>query len=73
MKCSVAKHVNAIPHPNDPQALFLQIFAIESVDHEDKLLSRETWWQCNLGTIFEGLNIRKDLQSMLKFKNRIQF
>ena len=46
---------------------------IESVNDEQKLLSRETWWQCHLGTIFDGLNIRKDLQSMIKFKNRIQY
>ena len=73
LKCAVAKHMKALEHPNDPQVNCLQIFAIEAVSDEEKLLSRETWWQCNLGTIFEGLNIRKDLQSMVKFQNRIQY
>ena len=57
----------------DAQLKFLDIIAIESVDNEKQLLARETWWQCHLGTIFDGLNIRKDLQSMIKFKNRIQY
>ena len=72
-KCSVAKHVKAVDHPTDPQVNFLGIVAIESVKNEEQLLARETWWQCHLGTIFEGLNIRRDLQSMVKFNNRIQF
>ena len=72
-KCAVAKHVRAVNHPVDPQANFLEIIAIESVNEENQLLARETWWQCHLGTIFEGLNIRKDLQSMVRFKNRVQF
>ena len=27
---------------------------------------RETWWQCNFGTIFKSLNVRKDIQSLMK-------
>ena len=72
-KCAVSKHIKADDHPVDAQLNFLQIIAIESVNDEQKLLARETWWQCHLGTIFEGLNIRKDLQSMIKFKNRVQY
>ena len=72
-KCAVSKHIKADDHPVDAQLNFLQIIAIESVYDEQQLLARETWWQCHLGTIFDGLNIRKDLQSMIKFKNRIQY
>ena len=72
-KCAVSKHLRAEDHPVDAQLKFLDIIAIESVDNEKQLLARETWWQCHLGTIFDGLNIRKDLQSMIKFKNRVQY
>ena len=65
-KCSVAHHVNAIDHPNDTTFSYLQIFAIEVVSDEIYLVRRETWWQCNLGTIFKGLNVTKDIQPMMK-------
>ena len=60
-KCSVAHHVHAMDHSNDITFSYLQIFAIEAVSDETCLLRRETWWQCNLGTIFKGLNVRKDI------------
>ena len=72
-KCAVAKHIKADVHPVDAQFKFLEIIAIESVEDEKQLLARETWWQCHLGTIFEGINIRKDFQSMVKYNNRVQF
>ena len=72
-KCAVAKHIKADEHPVDAQFKFLEIIAIESVEDEKQLLARETWWQCHLGTIFEGINIRRDFQSMVKYNNRVQF
>ena len=65
-KCSVAHYVHAMDHPNDITFSYLQIFAIEAVSDEIYLVRRETWWQCNLGTIFKGLNVTKDIQSMMK-------
>ena len=71
-KCSVADHVSRMVHPNDATFSFLEIFAIDAVEHECDLHQREIWWQCNIGTFFKGLNIRKDFQSMLR-KNRVQY
>ena len=65
-KCSVAHHVHAMDHPNDFTFSYLQIFTIEVVSDETCLLRRETWWQCNFGIISKGLNVRKDIQSIMK-------
>ena len=76
-KCSMARHVNATPHPEITRnggAPFLEIVPIEAVSDESRLLSRESWWMCNFGSIFDkGLNHRKDFESMNRFKNRIQY
>ena len=62
-KCMVAYHVHAKDHPDDPTFGFLEIFALEHVENEKDLLMRETWYQCNVGTIFNGLNVRKDIHA----------
>lgn len=72
-KCSVAQHVIDKPHPTDTNCSFSQIFAIESVKNPEDLLRREIWWQTNVGTHIVGLNTRRDFQSMLQYRNRIQF
>eukprot|EP00745_Piridium_sociabile_P028914 TRINITY_DN46767_c1_g1_i5.p1 TRINITY_DN46767_c1_g1~~TRINITY_DN46767_c1_g1_i5.p1 ORF type:complete len:381 (-),score=50.73 TRINITY_DN46767_c1_g1_i5:160-1302(-) len=72
-KCTVAQHVHAKDHPNDSKLSFLQIFAVETVTHEKDLLKKETWWQCNLGAIFNGLNLRKDVHKVSKLTKRTTF
>jgi hypothetical protein len=70
-RCKVAHHVNSIDHPEDPQLRYLYIVPIEKVHREDRLLSREIYWQANLGTLQVGLNQRKDLNAALRC--RIQY
>ena len=70
-KCAVAKHVAEMKHPEDPQFKYLSIHPIEAVKKEDRLLERETYWQANLGTIFNGLNQRTDIIHSLQ-KNEIR-
>ena len=68
-KCNVSWHVCKESHPESENLDFLQIFAIDSVSDEKKLLQKETFWMCNLGTIFTGLNDRQDLtQLRIKYK-----
>ena len=64
-KCGVADHVTRFPHPDDPQLDFLTIVAVEAVREKRNLIVRENYWLCNLGTIFKGMNSRKDLNSVL--------
>ena len=64
-KCKMVDHVHTTHHPQDPEYGFLYIVAIEAVRNEDQLLSREIYWQANLGTLFNGLNQRKDLNTAL--------
>ena len=64
-KCGVADHVTRFPHPDDPQLDFLTIVAVEAVREKRKLIVRENYWLCNLGTIFKGMNSRKDLNSVI--------
>ena len=70
-KCRVAHHVATSIHPNDANLRFLKIFPVETVTTEDRLLDRELFWQANLGTVFNGLNHRRDLE-MAK-QQRIQY
>ena len=70
-RCKMAEHVHTCHHPQDPQFGFLYIVPIEAVKREDDLLSRETYWQANLGTLFTGLNCRSDLNTVLH--HRIQY
>ena len=65
-KCRVADHVTKFKHPGDPQLGFLTIVAVEEVKEKKDLIVRETYWMCNLGTIFKGMNTRKDLNTVLK-------
>ena len=62
----MADHVHTNSHPQDPEYNYLYIVAIEDVRREEQLLSREIYWQANLGSLFTGLNQRKDLNAALK-------
>ena len=64
-KCEMADHVTRVPHPDDPQLDFLTIVAEEAVREKRNLIVRENYWLCNLGTIFKGMNSRKDLNSVI--------
>lgn len=72
-KCRVAMHMNNEPHPPGDLHTYMEIFAIDAAHSEATLGTQETWWMCNIGTIFVGLNSRKDLNSILRFNNRIQY
>ena len=65
-RCKMADHVHTNSHPQDPEYNYLYIVAIEDVRREEQLLSREIYWQANLGSLFTGLNQRKDLNAALK-------
>ena len=65
-KCGVAHHVTNFKHPEDPQFGFLTIVAVEAVKEKKDLIVRNNYWMCNLGTIFKGMNTRKDLNTVLK-------
>ena len=70
-KCQVAYHMNAMDHPSKDRHLDLEIFPIDTVRQEQHLGKRELWWMTNVGTLFCGLNVRMDFNTMLK--NRIQY
>ena len=65
-KCGVADHVKKFKHPEDPQLGFLTIMAVEAVKEKKDLIVWENYWMCNLGTIFKGMNTRKDFNIVLK-------
>lgn len=69
-KCRVAEHVSKYTHPDDPELQFLRIIPIEKVAREEDLLERETFWMCNLGTVFAGMNSRKDYNTCNKNRKR---
>ena len=72
-KCRFAQH-SLEKHPTVKKfqpISFVKIIFLESVKSEPKLLERETWWQYNVGTIFFGLNKRKDTKSVAIQKSRI--
>ena len=64
----MADHVHASNHPEDVNFGYLCMIPIEAVEDEERLLHREIYWQCNLGTLFTGLNQRKDLNYMLRYR-----
>ena len=71
-KCGFAQH-SSKPHPEVQkyQPLpFISVVFLEAVRKEENLLEREIWWQCNVGTIFFGLNKRKDTRSVAIQKAR---
>ena len=64
-KSGLAQHA-ALQHPKVEKSkpiTFLKVIFLESVRKEEKLQSRELWWQYNLGTLQVGLNKRKDTKS----------
>ena len=61
-KCGMADHVTRCPHPDDPQLGFLMIVAVTGGREKIQLIVRENYRLCNLGTIFKGMNSRKDLK-----------
>ena len=69
-KCGAADHVTRFPpQPDDPQLDFLTIAAVEAVTEMRNLIVRENYWLCNLGTIFKGMNFRKNLNTVLSFSS----
>ncbi len=63
---SISQHA-ALQHPRVEKfkpITFLKVIFLESVQKEEKLLSRELWWQYNLGTLQVGLNKRKDTRAV---------
>ena len=65
-KSGLAQHA-ALQHPMVEKfkpITFLKVIFLESVQKEEKLLSRELWWQYNLGTLQVGLNKRKDTRAV---------
>ena len=58
------------PHHDDPQHDFLTIMTVEAVREKRKLIMKETYWLCNLGAIFKGMNSKKDLNSVLSSSSR---
>ena len=57
---------NKIKKPEDPQLGFLTIVVAEAVKENKDLNVRENYWTSNLGTIFKGMNTRKNLSTVLK-------
>ena len=55
---------------DDPQLDFLTIVAVEAVREKRNLIVRENYWLFNLGTIFKGINSKKDLNSVLSSSSR---
>ena len=71
-KCGFSHHASE-SHPEVPkyQPLpYIQVIFLESVGKETQLLARETWWQTNIGTIFFGLNKRRDTRTITLQNNR---
>ena len=64
--CGVTDHVTKFKQPEDPQLGFITTVAVEAVKEKKDLMVREHFWMCNLGTIFNGMNTRKDLNTVLK-------
>ena len=62
----MADHVTNFKHPKYPQLGFITIVAVEAVKEKKDLTVQENYWMCNLGTIFKGMNTRKDLNTVLK-------
>ena len=59
-------NVTKFKHPEDPQLGFLTIVAVEAVKEKKYLIVRENYWMCNLGTMFQGMNTRKDSKTDLQ-------
>ena len=43
--------------------------AVEAVKEKKDLIVLENYWMCNLGTIFKGMNTRKDLNTVFKYRS----
>ena len=70
-KCRLAAHVCQSDHPKDASLPFLEVVAVDAASSEEELLKKEISYQCNLGTLFSGLNARKDFHSMSRGKRII--
>lgn len=77
-KSGLAGH-SCLPHPSVAKSKpieFFEIILLESLGDnvtEKRLLYREMWWQSNIGTLFFGLNKRKDSRSVSLQTSRLQF
>jgi len=74
-KSGLAQH-SALQHPMVEKfkpITFLKVIFLENVQKEEKLLSRELWWQYNLGTLQVGLNKRKDTRAVSLQTSRLTY
>jgi hypothetical protein len=74
-KSGLANH-STLAHPEVAKSQpipYLNVVLLESVEKEEDLLRRELWWQNNIGTLFIGLNKRKDTRTVSMQKKRIAF
>lgn len=69
----MAHHVQAVEHPNDSAFSSLQIFAIEMVLMKIFFLEERPGCNAIFVTIFKGLNVREDIQSMIRTKILLSF
>lgn len=68
IKCGVSGHVTKCTHPEDPNmAIF---YHGRQRSKRKDLAVCDNYWMCNLGTIFRGMSIRKDLNTVLKNRER---
>ena len=55
---------------------YLKVILLETLGKtatEAQLINREVWWQSNVGTLFFGLNKRKDFRTAGIQRNRTYF
>ena len=68
--CRLASHANEMPHPADPDLKFLTVLPIDAVRTKAQLLSKEVWWQENVGVHKFGLNRRNDLATVSRRRRK---
>ena len=68
--CRLAGHANEMPHPANPELKFLTVLPIDAVRTKAQLLSKEVWWQENVGVHKFGLNRRNDLATVSRRRRK---
>ena len=70
--CGLSKHASQHQHPPVIRAQTIRCLKVVLLDTAgpnatpNKLLEKEVWWQTNIGTLFFGLNNRKDFNRVAK-------
>ena len=76
--CGLSRHA-VEPHPEilpRKPIEYLKVILLETLGKtatEAQLINREVWWQSNVGTLFFGLNKRKDFRTAGIQRNRTYF